>query len=298
MTGAMVIGSLYSSRESTVAVLADDPQSFAARDALLAGDSTLLFIGLLVTLGIGYIIWAGWNFWYLRWGRWLRVADVQPRRQPVPIAEQPAQRNEWIEYQERLSRLRSTNDARGEVVPVVAPYQPERSWLRFALLGLAAVTVAGFLLLRVYHSVGPEVVSGEIWVNQETPAVATNLSLDREPRRLMVSNNAGTGAIEAHIRDAAGLNRLRGLPSMALSGRADRYVVETVDLQGLDPGDYQVEVRLQEGAGGLVRFVALYGGGVQGGLAAWGFGSVAGLWLALATLALLEVLAARHISEC
>ena len=80
---------------------------------------------------------------------------------------------------------------------------------------------------------------------------------------------------------------------MTLSGSADRYVTAAVDLQGLQPGDYQVEVRLQEGAGGLVRFVAQSGGGVPGGLAAWGFGIVTGLWLALATLALLEVLAAR-----
>jgi hypothetical protein len=80
---------------------------------------------------------------------------------------------------------------------------------------------------------------------------------------------------------------------MTLSGSADRYVTAVVDLQGLQPGDYQVEVRLQEGAGGLVRFVAQSGGGVPGGLAAWGFGIAAGLWLALAALALLEVLAAR-----
>ncbi len=293
VTGALVIGSLYSSRESTVAVLADDPQSFAARDALLANDSTLLFIGLLVTLGIGYIIWASWNFWYRAWGHWLHVADVQPRRQTVSAAEQPAQRNEWIEYQERLSRLRSKSDDEDSPAASPAPFQPDRSWLRFVLLGLAAATVAGYLLLRVYHSVAPEVVSGEMWVNQETPAVATNLSLDRAPQRLILSNSAGAGTIEAHVRDDARRNRLRSLPSMTLSGSADRYVTAVVDLQGLQPGDYQVEVRLQEGAGGLVRFVAQSGGGVPGGLAAWGFGIVAGLWVALAVLALLEVLAVR-----
>ena len=80
---------------------------------------------------------------------------------------------------------------------------------------------------------------------------------------------------------------------MALSGSADRYVVEAISLQDLPSGDYQVEVRLQEGVGGLVRFVALIGGGVAGGLAAWGFGLMVGLWLALATMALLEVLAGR-----
>ena len=66
-----------------------------------------------------------------------------------------------------------------------------------------------------------------------------------------------------------------------------------ITMEGLSIGQYRLTVHLRDGNGGQVRYILLQGGGTQAQFAAWLVGLVAGIWLVLITLGILEFLTAR-----
>lgn len=297
VVAAIVTGVQYANRAALNAWVASQPELYSQQDMLLVSDATMLFVSLLVTLAIAYIVWVAWNWWYDKWSVRLRVSrPALAHRTHVAAAARlrlPAQ-DDWREYQARLAQLKRQAPEEEPSHASAAGKAPSeagsRSWIPFILAGLAAATVLVYVLLRLYHDVGSNVASGEIWVTPQTPAVAAPVSFSQTPKRVILSNTAGSGTVDILVRPGAGGAPVRTSDNFSLADSASSYQTSEVDLSGLAPGDYLVEVRLNEGEGGLLRYMTLYGGGLAGRLASLALGFAAGTWLALVTVLILEIL--------
>lgn len=286
----LIVGLQYANREVIHAMIADQPLLFTEQGGLLVSDPILLFTALLIAFGIAYVIGVAWHFWFLKWVQWLRIPALS-LEQPLPaVAPSHPPKNETIAYQERMARLRSGGAAIIETQSNTRVPSP-RPWLRIFAAGVAGMALLAFMLLRIYHNVGPGVMSGEFWVTSDTPRVALALPFSRQPQRVTLSNTAGVGAIQADISADGGPTRT--LDRMLLPGDARSYVSSAIEMQGLPPATYRLDVRLLSGAGGLLRYVGFYGGGVPGRAAGWAFALASGLWVAFASLLLIEVLSER-----
>lgn len=292
---AVVIGTQFGNREAIHSWIADQPILFDQQEVLLVSDTTLLSIGILIALALGYIVYVAWDWWYNHWAAWLHIE--RPAKAVVPTPEPvPTVASEAMEYQARMARLRrqTTEDER-PAAPTPNPpaaSQSSRSWLRILLASLAAATLLTLLCLGLYNTVGPAVMSGELWVTAAAPQAAVSLPFSQAPRRLTLSNAGGVGTVNIRLSTGTGEAPLRG-DSLLLAGTADQYQTSDIPLTGLKPGDYVLQLSLQAGQGGLVRYVALYGGGVPGQLTAAILGLAVGVWLSIAIILLLELLAER-----
>jgi len=256
---------------------------------LLLSDPTLLVIGIVTALAFAYLIWTTWSWWYTHWPAWLGTPP--PPVQPAdPAPPQPAPVNEAIAYQERRRRLRHgapADEPATTVQPV--PVTSRRSWLRGTLVGLALSSLAVLGLLWLYDAVGPGVMSGGVWLSPDDPQAAIRLSFRQAPRRIALSNTAGSGVVDARLSSQDAVEAA-ATSSLQLADTAASFATADLSLSGLAPGTYRLELALREGDGGLVRYVALYGGGVQGQIAAAALGLAMGIWITCAALVLLELL--------
>lgn len=289
VVAALTFGSLFYSRQAAHEQIAGEPRIFGQQQVFLLPDTTLLSLGSLLAIGIGYVIWVAWSWWYARVTGWLRVP--RPEAAPAtPVIAAPE--SGMLAHQARVARLKRPTTETDEQRPAApASFEPPRSWLPWLAGSLAATILIAYLLMRVYSAAGPAMVSGELWALPEQPRTAVELSFDRPPRRVAVSNTAGVGAVSISLAPAAGGAPARNVDRMPLSPDARRYEIRDLDLRGLQAGLYRLEVGLLEGTGGLLRFVALSGGGWQGQLTAAAIGLALGLCLALAAMLLLELLA-------
>lgn len=287
---AIVIYAQYGNQES-VSVWAAGQPGLPGRDQLLAAsDAVRLFTAALIALGISYVIWVAWNYWYDKWAARLKI--TRPQRQPVhapAVTVPPAE--DWREYQARLARLKSSSlQEEMTPVPVVAPFAEPRSWGPPILGGLAATTVLVYLALRVYHSVGPAAEMAGLWVTRDAPRNAVELPLTRAPRQVVISNLAGNGSVDIRLSPREGVAPVRTVNGMPFSGSPTRYETSKLDLVGLPPGNYRLDATLRQGDGGFLEYVAVYGGGLPGRLAAVTLGLATGAWLALCAVLLLDML--------
>lgn len=71
------------------------------------------------------------------------------------------------------------------------------------------------------------------------------------------------------------------------------FATAPIDVNGLAPGAYQVNIALQNGQGGLIMYTVLDGGGAGAQIAALVLGLAAGIWIALVFVLGYEIHAAR-----
>ncbi|HZB95045.1 MAG TPA: hypothetical protein VE268_03710, partial [Herpetosiphonaceae bacterium] len=122
-------------------------------------------------------------------------------------------------------------------------------------------------------------------------------SFSRRPRQISVSNTGGAGMVDIMVTDESGTRLVRPAAHMTLSADPTRFATSSLDLRGLAPGDYRLDLLLRGGTGGLLRYVALYGGGLTGQAIAAAIGLVAGLGVMLATILVLELTVKRKVVE-
>lgn len=288
-----VVGGAFAYRESLLGVITDQPAIFSSQGALLVSSTTLLGLALLASLGIAYAAWVAWNYWYFRLARRAGISRPPAMTSRRAVAVQPP-REDWRAYQARMARLkRGEPDPEPEVREELPSAATSGGWSRRALAGIALAALLGFLCLEWYDSAGPAVRSGGLWV---APGAATNadrLSLTRSPQRIVLSNIGGSGTVDATLSAAGAGNAVRAVEGMRLAGSASRHESARLDLRGLPPGEYELAVRLRQGQGGLVNFVALLSGGLMGSLASGALGLASGLGVASLFVLALELLGGR-----
>jgi hypothetical protein len=273
---------VFAGRSNVAGWLVTQPALFNERELLLDTSWIPLLLGLLITIALAFTILATWAWWYDRWARWLHVQrpiSVEAEREQVS-----ARVADVYDY-----RPRSQSETRPQEGPPAADIErARRRWVYGSLVGLAAGLLLFWVFASRYASSGAAITSGELFVNTESPANTVALVLPRAPRGLQLSNPGGSGSVDVVLIDQAGVQVLPQ-QSFELGGSATNIVAKQIDLQGLAPGAYRLDLRLGAGDGGLVRYVALYGGGGAALADALLASLAAGIALASGTILALEL---------
>ena len=290
MIGAIVFGLQYANREVLLAWLAGQPYLLNLRDGFLTSDTVSLLIGLLSTLAGTYIIWSLWQWWYTRWAGWLRIEQ----QTAVIKVEQAAPSESWQVEQARLHRSK-----RGLPTEEVAAAPSERVpatthrllWIFLALVAVATLALLG--ALQLYNAFGSQLSGRDLFVSTQSPEDRGNLAINRVPRQVIVSSINGQGSVDIRLDGDQQTAVARRIDGMQLTDFGTRSEPAIMTMEGLSIGHYQLTVRLRDGTGGQVRYILLQGGGTQALVAAWLVGLVAGSWLVLLPLAILELFTVR-----
>jgi len=211
--------------------LIENPQYFAWQGMLLESPTTTLIVGLLLSFLAAYLLWEVWRWWY---------------RQLSPLLG--------------LRELRREGK-KGEF----------QKWLWASEVVLALCLLGLIPAFRFYQRESPDTISGQKWLDIETPHAVIPLKLEKNPRRIAVSNIQGLGQVEVYISDRAqeGAPLRRG-ESMTLNDNIHRYSQSEVSLLGLPPGLYYLHLTISgQDARGLIRYIVLEGGTRLMGPAAW-----------------------------
>lgn len=224
---------------------------------------------------------ATWAWWYERRTRWLRVwrppsVEAEREQASARAADVYSYRPAPQQSATQQSR-RPADDGRAR-----------RRWLGGSLAGLACGLALFLLFTGRYAGSGPAIASGERWVNAEAPSAVVGLPLTRSPRRLLLSNPGGRGSVDVRLIDGSGA---APVPQQRfdLGGSATDMIGKQIDLEGIAPGEYRLELGLADGQGDLVRYVALYGGGAAALVDALLASLAAGATLACAVILALEL---------
>ncbi len=290
VVGGVIIWLLFASRATVQGWIADQPALFTQQQLLLGSNTALLVIGALVTFGLAYTIWATWGWWFEHWTRWLRIprTAASATTPSAPEAAAPRDIYDFRTSQARLLRAVPDDDPpNAQMARVYA--RAAKSPVSVLIGSLIVLTIAAFALLAAYNAVGPGLLSGELWVTRETPHVAAPITFGRLPKQMSVSNTGGNGAVDVTVTAGSNATPLRPATPLKMTGDPNSFESSKIDLQGLPAGDYRLELLLRGGTGGLLRYVGLYGGGLEGEVVGAAIGLAAGLWLALATVLVLEL---------
>jgi len=289
MVGAIVFALQYANREVLLAWMAGQPYLLNLRDDFLLSDTAALLIDLLVTLIGTYIIWGLWQWWYSRWTRWLRVEQRQ-----TAIAEPMAPSESWQAEQARLYRNKRGLPAEepaaapSEIVPAT---NHRLLWTYLALVAVASLALLG--ALQVYNRFGSQLSGRDLFVSTQSPEDNGSLAVNRAPQQVIVSSINGQGSVDITLSGDQQASVSRRIDGLQLTGFGTRSEPAIISMEGLSVGQYRLTVHLRDGSGGQVRYVLLQGGGTWAQVAAGLVGLVAGIWLVLVTLAILELLTAR-----
>jgi hypothetical protein len=292
MIGAIVLGLQYANREVLLAWLAGQPYLLNLRDDFLLSDTASLLIGLLATLIGSYIIWSLWQWWYARWARWLRI-----ERQAAiveAVVEKVAPSESWQAEQARLHR--SKRGLPTEEV-AAAPSESETTtsqrllWIFLALVAVATLALLG--ALQLYNTFGSQLSGRDLFVSTQSPEDRGNLEVNRVPRQVIVSSINGQGSVDITLGSDQQAAVARQIDGMQLTDFGTRSEPAIITMEGLSIGQYRLTVHLRDGSGGQVRYILLQGGGTQAQVAAWLVGLVAGIWLVVLSLAILELFTLR-----
>jgi hypothetical protein len=287
--GAIVFGLQYANREGLLAWLAGQPYLLNLRDGFLLSDTASLLIGLLATLIGTYIIWSFWQWWYTRWWRWVGLEQAE---QAIPEPAAPTE--SWQAEQARLHRSK-----RGLPIDESAAAPSERAtttsqrllWIFLALVAVATLALLG--ALQLYNLFGSQLSGRDLFVSAQSPEDAGNLELNRAPRQVIISSINGQGSVDITLDGGQPADSSRRIEGMQLTDFGTRSEPAIMTMEGLSIGQYRLTVHLRDGSGGQVRYILLQGGGTQAQAAAWLVGLVAGSWLVLLPLAILELLTVR-----
>ncbi len=294
MSGVVVFSSLYLNNDTIFRTIAEQPNLYSIQATLLVSDWTMLSIGVLATLGLGYVVWAAWVWWYDLWARWLRVERPLSLEASREVAAPTSSPDDWRTYQDRLMRLKRQDQSDGAVETAVAPVSMQRSWIVPLGATVVVISLVVFALLRSYHGASTALMSGEFWLETSAPVTAFRIDFYDTPRSMTFSNTGGTGSVDIRISDSK--QTLKTLDSMALAG-GPGFSSQSLDLNGLEAGAYRVDAELKQGAGGQIRYVGLYGGGWTAQLLAGFVGIMCALWIVSVHLFILEMLTRRGLAR-
>ncbi len=287
----LIFGGIYAYRAVLYRLVADRPELSNQQEVVLTSTGAQLALGALTALALTYLIWASWRFWYERWSTVLRLS--QPATSvAAPTRPQAAATDDWRTYQQRMAQLRRDPQSQVESAPAPVANQPAQPGIGpHILAGLVLTSVLLYFLARTYDDIGPGLLNAGMWVTADQRANAAPLSFPREPARIVVSNTGGSGTVGLRLTEQG--ETVREVGAMRLPGNPRTYAAEEIQLDDLPAGEYTLEATLQDGDGGLLNYAALYGGGLPGRLLAAALGLAAGMWAALATIGMLEILAGR-----
>ncbi|HEU5102069.1 MAG TPA: hypothetical protein VFU22_23765 [Roseiflexaceae bacterium] len=289
LVGTIVFALQYANREVLLAWLAGQPYLLNLRDDFLLSDTAALLIDLLVTLIGTYVIWGLWQWWYSRWTRWLRVEQRQ-----TAVAEEVAPSESWQAEQARLHRSKRglpAEEVAAAPGEIETPASQRLLWICLALVAVATLALLG--ALQLYNTFGSQLSGRDLFVSTESPEDRGSLAVDRAPQQVIVSSINGKGSVEITLSGGQQAAVSRRVDGMQLADFGTRSEPAIISMEGLPVGQYQLTVRLRDGSGGQVRYILLQGGGTWAQVAAWLVGLVAGIWLVLVTLAILEFLTVR-----
>jgi hypothetical protein len=298
LVATVVFALQYANRETLLAWLAEQPQLMSLQGNALVSDVGSLLIGVLITLPTAYVIWALWQWWDVRWRRWLGAK----RPELATAAEPVAAGGEWLAEQERLHRIkRGVDDSRTEAqaAPVAQAASQSRLLRLFALL-LGAATVALIASVGFYNQSGSQIGSRDLFVSTQSPDATVALQFRREPRRVIVVGISGEGQAEVALGSAQQPQQPLKAIDLPLTGARAGAQSAAFDMRGMQSGNYWLRVDLRAGDHGQVRYTMLQGGGIWAQIAAWAIGLAAGAWLTLGALIVCDLLAARgwiHAAE-
>jgi hypothetical protein len=292
IVGTGVFALQYANRETLLSWLAEQPQLLSLEDSALVSDTGSLLIGVLITLSAAYVLWAFWQWWDVRWRRWLRV----PQDVPEEVAAEPTTaRGEWLAEQERLHRIkRGAPVTRTDVdTTSVAVAAPESRLLRTFGILLGAATIALLASVWLYNQSGSLVDGKDLFVSAQSPDTTVALQFQRDPRQVIVVGISGAGQAEVALGSAQQPQQPIKTVGLEIAGAREGAPSATLDMRGMQIGNYWLRVDLRSGDNGQVRYTMLQGGGIWAQVAAWAIGLAAGAWLVLAALIVCELLAAR-----
>jgi hypothetical protein len=291
LVGTVVFALQYANRETLLSWLAEQPQLMSLQGNALVSDIGALIIGALITLPVAYVIWALWQWWDVRWRRWLDARQEQSKAAAEPL---PAG-GDWLAEQERLHRIkRGAPEAREEAQAApVAQSAPEGRLLRLFGLLLGAATIALIASVWLYNQSGSQIGSRDLFVSAQSPDATAALLFRREPRQVIVVGISGEGQAAVALGSAQQPQQPIETAELPLTGARAGGQSATLDMRGMQPGNYWLRVNLQSGDHGQVRYTMLQGGGVWAQIAAWAIGVASGAWLALGALIVCDLLAAR-----
>ena len=290
LVGTFVFALQYANRETLLSWLAEQPQLMSLQDNALVSDVGSLIIGVLIAIPAAYVIWALWQWWDIRWRRWLGA-----RQYPSTATEEPTTASgEWLAEQQRLHRIKrgGAPEARMETAPV-AQAAPEGQLLRLLGILLAAATVALIASVWLYNQSGSLVGGKDLFVSAQSPEAAVGLQFLREPRQVIVVGISGEGQADVALGSAQQPQQPLKTVALQIAGARDGAPSAALDMRGMQPGNYWLRVDLRAGDNGQVRYTTLQGGGIWAQVAAWAIGLAGGAWLVLAALIVCDLLAAR-----
>jgi len=218
-------------RQKIHELLVGHPQYFAWRDVLLESLSTTLIVGLVLAAIAAYLLWEVWRWWDRQLATLLRVRALPERGEAVSSSR----------------------------------------WLYASGIVLAGCLLGLIPAVHFYQREGPDTISGQSWLDGDTPYVVVPLRLDRPPNRVAVSNVQGIGEVDIYISDsgAPGSMPLRRGERLTLTDDIRRYSYSEIPLAGLPPGTYYLYLGLRGQDGrGLMRYIVLERGTELEGLAA------------------------------
>lgn len=130
--------------------------------------------------------------------------------------------------------------------------------------------------------------SGEFAVFPTAPEARVQLAFSQLPERVLLSNIGGYGAVDVSLRTDSVKIPLRQLVAFPLAATASGYGTAELDLRGLAPDTYWLDIRLRNGQGGVVQYQAIAVGAARWVGPARGF--AVGSWCALTSTLLIEML--------
>jgi hypothetical protein len=289
IVGLLVFALQYTNREIMLTWLAGQPYLLSMQNDFLLSNTASLVIGLLVALIVTYIIWGLWQWWFARWVRWLRIEQPQTTE-----PEQVAPAESWQAEQARLhrSKRRLPNDEPAAAPSVSLPAPSYRLlWIYLALVAAATLALVG--TMQLYNMFGSQLGGGDLFVSPQSPEDRGRLEISRAPQQVIVSSINGQGSIDITLGNDQRPDLARRVEGMQLTDIGTRSEPTAIAIDGLPLGQYRLNVRLRDGSGGQVRYILLQGGGTWAQVSAWLVGLVAGIWLVLISLAILELLTVR-----
>jgi hypothetical protein len=230
MTNVLVLIWELGRRQRISVLLTQNPQYFAWQEILLESLPTTLMAGMALAFLAAYLLWEIWHWCYHQLGSFLRMGEPAP-------------------------------DVR---------HAGSRSWLLASGAALGCCIFSLVPALRFYEREGPATISGQAWLDADTPRTAIPLNLEKRPERLAVSNVQGLGQVEIYISEVAQQGPpLRGGKKLRLTDDIHQYAYSEISLVDLPPATYYLHLAISgQDARGLIRYIALERGTDLTGLAA------------------------------
>jgi hypothetical protein len=175
----------------------------------------------------------------------------------------------------------------------VAQTASESQLLRTSTILLGAAIIVLIASVWLYNQTGSLVDGKDLFVSAQSPDTTVALQFQRDPRQVIVVGISGAGQAEVALGSAQQPQQPIKTVGLEIAGAREGAPSATLDMRGMQIGNYWLRVDLRSGDNGQVRYTMLQGGGIWAQVAAWAIGLAAGAWLVLAALIVCELLAAR-----